>query len=237
MRNAPHAGGRARISGAALVLLAALSGGCTSTVPDSNPSQPFDSRLRHPILFSNEPENFNLPVGMRGPALSPQIEAALHDYVGEYRRDGTGSITIQVPTGAANTVAAASTGHAVHYALVRAGVPRGQIEVAPYEVGDHSKAATLRISYLKVKPVVPTCGIWPEGQPSYIENVQYKNLGCAQQQNLVAMVANSADLIRPRTMTPAHSGRRANTMLIYIETGNVGWDPEPPKGLLGVPQG
>jgi pilus assembly protein CpaD len=237
MRNAPHAGGRARINGAALVLLAALAGGCTSTALDSNPIQAYDSRLRHPILVSDEPENFNLTVGMRGPALSPQIEAALRDYMSEYRRDGTGSITIQVPTGAANSVAAASTGQAVHYALVRAGVPRGQIEVAPYEVGDHSKTATLRISYLKVKAVVPTCGIWPEGQPSYVENVQYKNFGCAQQQNLAAMVANPADLLRPRTMTPAHSGRRANTMLIYIETGNVGWDPDPPTGLLGIPQG
>ena len=51
-----------------------------------------------------------MPVGMRGPALSPEIETAVRDYVGEYRADGTGSITIQVPTGSANEVAAASTG-------------------------------------------------------------------------------------------------------------------------------
>jgi pilus assembly protein CpaD len=224
---------RAGFGGAALALLAALSAGCTSTQVDGDPMQAYDSRLRHPILVSDEPENFNLPVGMRGPALSPQIETALRDYVSEYRSDGTGSITIQVPTGSANAVAAASTGHAVHYALVRAGVPRGQIEVAPYEVGDHSNVASLRISYLRVKAVVPTCGIWPEGQPSYVENVQYENFGCAQQQNLAAMVANPADLLRPRTMTPAHGGRRANVIKIYVDLGNNGWLPEPDKGLRG----
>ena len=67
-----------------------------------------------------------MPVGMNGPALSPQIETAIRNYVGDYRENGTGSITIQVPTASANEVAAASTGHAIHYALVRAGVPRGR---------------------------------------------------------------------------------------------------------------
>ena len=116
----------------------------------------YDPRVRHPIMISNEPETFEIPVGMNGPALSRQIDTALRIYVRGYRQDGTGAITIQVPTGSANEIAASSTGQAVHYALVRAGVPHNQILVAPYFVGDHSKAAPLRLSYLRVKAVVPT---------------------------------------------------------------------------------
>ena len=123
-------------------------------------------------MISEEPEVFDMPVGMNGPALSPEIETAIRDYVREYRADGTGSITIQVPTGSANAVAAASTGHAVHYALVRAGVPRGQIQVAPYEVGDHAKVAPLRLSYLRVKAVVPHCGIWPDDSDGNYRNTR-----------------------------------------------------------------
>jgi pilus assembly protein CpaD len=207
--------------------------GCTETIGTSDvPNmREYDYRQRHPIVLSNEPEVFDMHVGMRGPALSAKLETAIRQYVSEYRADGNGPITIQVPTGAANTIAAASTGHAVHYALVRAGVPRGLIDVAPYEVGDHSKTATLRISYLRVKAVVPTCGLWPTGSDTNFENTDSFNFGCAQQQNLAAMVANPADLIRPRPMDPPSGARRANTMQIYVETGNIGWDPIPPKRL------
>jgi pilus assembly protein CpaD len=171
--------------------------------------------VRHPILISDEPEVMDMPVGMRGPAISPEIETAIRGYVREYQRDGTGSITIQVPTGSANEIAAASTGRAVHYALVRSGVPRSRIEVAPYEVGDHSEVAALRLSYLRVKAVVPRCGIWPDGSAAAFENSQYQNFGCAQQQNLAAMVANPADFVRPRTMTPADGARRADVISKY----------------------
>jgi len=223
---------RTGLVGVALTLLAAVSAGCTSMSQEANPMLAYDSQLRHPIVLSDEPEVLDMPVGMRGPALSPQVEAAIRDYVGEYRADGTGSITIQVPTGSANAVAAASTGHAVHYTLVRAGVPRGHIRVAPYEVGDHAKLAALRISYLRVKAVVPSCGIWPEREPNSIHNVQYHNFGCATQQNLAAMADNPADLVRPRSMTPANGSRRANVIQVYVENGNTGWQPEPASTLL-----
>jgi pilus assembly protein CpaD len=192
-----------------------LAAGCASTATsDVNPAD-FDFHKRHPILISNEPENMDLPVGMRGPAISPEIERVVRNYVSEYRADGTGAITIQVPTGSANEIAAATTGHAVHYALVRAGVSRGHIRVAPYEVGDHAEMAPLRLSYLRVKAVVPSCGIWPAETNGSYRNVDYYNLGCAQQQNLAAMVSNPADFVRPQPMGPADGYRRADIISKY----------------------
>ena len=203
------------LAGAALAALATFSAGCSTTATSDVDPLAHDHRLRHPIMISEEPENFDMRVGMNGPALSREIETAIRQYVGEYRSDGTGSITIQVPTGSANEIAVASTGHAVHYALVRAGVPRGNIQVAPYEVGDHSKVASLRLSYLRVKAVTPTCGIWPEKDPNHFDNAQYFNFGCAAQQNLAAMVANPADFVRPQPMAPADGNRRADVISKY----------------------
>ena len=207
---------RALLGGVALVALAALAGGCTSTVgtSDFNPAEQ-DYRVRHPIVVSSEPEVLDMHLGMSGPALSREIETAIRDYVGEYRADGTGSITIQVPIGSANEVAAASTGRAVHYALVRAGVPRNHIQVAPYEVGDHSQLASLRLSYLRVKAVVPRCGVWPDGSSADYRDSEYHNFGCSQQTNLAAMVDNPADFVRPRAMTPADGSRRATVISKY----------------------
>jgi pilus assembly protein CpaD len=176
---------------------------------------------------------FEMTVGMNGPALSPEIEARLRDYVQEYRMHGTGAITIQVPTSSANEVAAGTTGRAVHYALVRAGVPQSSIVVAPYHVGDHSRLGALRLSYLRVKAVAPRCGVWPEGSEANFRNSQLHNLGCAYQQNLAAMVANPADLVRPYPMAPANGARRANVITTYEQLGNTGWNPAPETNLRG----
>jgi pilus assembly protein CpaD len=219
------------LSGASLLGLAIGAASCSTIGTSDVKPADHDYRLRHPILVSNEPEEFRVPVGMRGPVISPEIEVALRDYVHEYGQDGTGSITIQVPTGSANAVAAATTGHALHYALVRAGVPSGRIEVAPYEVGDHSLTAPLRLTYLRVKAVVPHCGIWPDTDPNRFDNAQYHNFGCASQQNLAAMVADPADFVRPKPMSPINGGRRANVIKIYIDTGNTGWQPVPRTDL------
>jgi len=206
---------RALLTGAALAALAMVASGCGTTgTSNFNPAD-HDYRLRHPIVLSNEPEVLDMHVGMNGPALSPELVTVIRDYVGEYNADGTGSITIQVPTGSANDVAAAETGRAVHYALVRAGVPRNRIVITPYEVGDHSTLAYLRLSYLRVKAVVPQCGIWPDGGTANFRNSDYYNFGCSQQHNLAAMVDNPADFVRPHALTPADGNRRAAVISKY----------------------
>lgn len=206
---------RALFGGVALAALALVAGGCSTTgTSNFNPAD-HDYRQRHPIVLSNEPEVLDMHVGMNGPALSRELETVIRDYAGEYNADGTGSITIQVPTGAANDVAAAETGRAVHYALVRAGVPRNRIKITPYEVGDHSKLAYLRLSYLRVKAVVPHCGIWPDGGTANFRNSDYYNFGCSQQHNLAAMVDNPADFVRPHALTPADGNRRADVISKY----------------------
>jgi pilus assembly protein CpaD len=202
---------RGAFAAAALSALAVLSAGCSTFVEPSD----YDFRERHPIMISEEPEVLDMRIGMNGPALSPEIEVAVRDYVRDYQADGTGGITIQVPTGSANEIAAGKTGRAVHYALVRSGVPQSSISVAPYQVGDHSKTATLRLSYLRVKAVAPRCGVWPETSPNDLRNTELYNYGCASQQNLAAMVANPADLVRPQPMGPASGTRRAKVISDY----------------------
>jgi pilus assembly protein CpaD len=219
--------GRKAPVAAALLVLAALAAGCSATDTNINLAN-YDVEARHPIMISEEPEVLVIPVGMNGPALSPQIEAAIRNYVAGYREGGTGSITIQVPTASANEVAAASTGQAIHYALVRAGLPHNAIQVAPYWVGDHSRVAAVRLAYLRVKAVAPECGVWPETTSASNQNGQYHNFGCAAQNNLAAMVANPADLVAPQPMGPANGARRAKVITDYSQ----GLDPKSETELI-----
>ena len=68
---------------AALAVLAMASAGCTTTATSDVDPADYDYRLRHPILISNEPEVMDMNVGMRGPAISPEIETAIRQYVQE----------------------------------------------------------------------------------------------------------------------------------------------------------
>lgn len=209
---------RPTASVACLVGMLALAG-CNSTSSSTTTFDPadYDYKERHPILISEEPETLTIQVGMNGPALSREIEARIRVYVAGYLRDGTGNLTIQVPVDSANEIAAGKTGKAVHYALVRAGVPHSNIVVAPYAFNDFSKTAAMRLSYLKVKASTPTCGIWPEESAANFQNRQYHNFGCAGQNNLAAMVANPADLVAPRELDPANGARRAKVIQDYSQ--------------------
>lgn len=200
---------------AALLLAANALAACNSTPPTEMALFDNDYRRRHPILISEEPESLDLPVGMRGGALSPEVVTAIHAYVADYRAAGTGAITLQVPTDAANEIAAAQAGSAVHQVLLQAGVAPGLVRVSSYPVGDRKSFASLRLSYLRVKAVTPRCGTWPEDVTPRMEDQNYYNFGCATQQNLAAMVANPADFIRPRGEEPANGARRAKVITDY----------------------
>ncbi|MGQ7792078.1 CpaD family pilus assembly protein [Faunimonas sp. B44] len=209
---------RRRSAAPGLALAAALAAGlagCNTAADQRMAYFDNDYRVRHPIVISEEPETLDLPIGMRGGALSAELVQAIHNYAAEYRHTGTGAITIQVPTGSANEIAASQAGSAVHHALVRGGVSPALIQVAPYRFGDRGTMAPVRLSYLRVMATTPRCGVWPRDvSPSFADRDHY-NFGCAAQQNLAAMVANPADLVRPRTEEPASGARRAKVITDY----------------------
>jgi len=52
------------------------------------------------------------------------------------------------------------------------------------------------------------CGDWSQDMTETSLNEPYANLGCSQQNNIAAMVANPEDLIRPSAVTPSDPMRR-----------------------------
>jgi type IV pilus biogenesis protein CpaD/CtpE len=61
------------------------------------------------------------------------------------------------------------------------------------------------------------CGHWTEDMTDTSENTEYENLGCSQQNNIAAMVADKDDLWRPRKQTPSDAARRSKTFDKYRE--------------------
>ena len=100
--------------------------------------------------------------------------------------------------------------------LADQGFAESAISIEPYHA-EGDPQPPVRIAYLRFAAEGPTCGKWPSNLAETSRNVNYENFGCASQKNLAAMVSNPADLLGPRTMTPASADRRDTTWGRYIK--------------------
>ena len=205
---------------AAVLLAGVMLAGCQSVTATHTTLTDQDYRKRHPILIAEQPEVMDIPVAMKATELTPDIDRSINRFVNAYRASGTGFMNIQVPAGSANEVAALTAARAVKQVVQRSGVAPGHIRVTPYQIDNRAWVAPVRLSFLKVKAVAPDCGIWPEDLGKPDTDKQFFNFGCAQQQNLAAMVQNPSDLVLPREMTPADGEQRSRVIDLYRRGGD-----------------
>jgi pilus assembly protein CpaD len=206
---------------------AAILAGCYSytaqeAILDSIPN---DYRQRHPIVLKESPSAVELFIGNRRGTLTASQRAEVLAFAQDWRRNSTGGVLIDVPSGTPNERSAASALQEVRSILAGAGVPAEAVATRPNTASDPRKLATMRLHYPKVTANAGPCGLWPyDLGPTYerehIENRQYYNLGCASQRNLAAMVDNPTDLVQPRAETPSHTGRRTVALEKYRKGEN-----------------
>jgi pilus assembly protein CpaD len=208
---------------AAIIGCAAMLAGCYTAPTEVVGSVPTDYRNRHPIVIKETPRTVELFIGERRGALTGAQRAEVLSFANEWRRESSGGVIIDLPTGTNNAAAAASALQEVRSILSAAGVPPQSVEVRPHRVSDPRKLATLRLNYPRIAADAGPCGLWPKDlgptyEREYFENGEYWNLGCASQRNLAAMVDNPADLVQPRGEVPPYSPRR-NTVFEKYRKG------------------
>jgi pilus assembly protein CpaD len=200
----------------ALIGISGTLGACTDINDDVAVTAriPDDYRLRHPIAIQETDRSVVIFVGHARGDLSASQRA---DVVGLGRiwvSEGTGAIVADVPVDTPNARAAASSFREIQALLAASGVPPRGISVRHYHPDDPRTLPTIRLSYPKIAAVAGPCGLWPENlgpsikNPSYFENKDYYNFGCAYQRNMAAMIDNPSDLVQPRAETPAYTIRR-----------------------------
>jgi pilus assembly protein CpaD len=183
-------------------------------------STPNDYRQRHPIVLKEAPRAVELFIGNRRGTLNANQRAEVLAFAQDWRRNGTGGVIIDVPSGTPNEHSAASALQEVRAILAAAGVPPEAVATRPNTPSDPSKLATMRLHYPKVTADAGPCGLWPYDlgptfDREHIENRQYYNFGCANQRNLAAMVDHPADLVQPRAEAPIDAQRRATVLEKY----------------------
>jgi pilus assembly protein CpaD len=210
-----------RLAGA-LVGLAVVLGACTHTGDEvTTASIPEDYRLRHPIAIQEANQSVVIFVGHARGGLSADQRADVMGLAQTWLHEATGPITADVPVDTPNAAAAADAFREVQALLAAAGVPPRGITLHRYHPSDQRQMAAIRLNYPKISATAGPCGLWPEDlgssikDKSYRENKSWYNLGCSNQHNMAVMADNPADLVQPRSETPAYEVRRTQTFEKY----------------------
>ncbi|SFQ27618.1 pilus assembly protein CpaD [Nitratireductor indicus] len=201
---------RLKIKGPLIALTAALLlSGCTFAKRDSVivGSVPDDYRTNHPIVVSESSEQIDLPVGASIRKMSRDQAATLAGFLDGYDRRSGGTVTMLVPAGSANELAASSVASDFSRLMQARGVPAERIAILAYQSPAPDVSPPIRVSYPVVKASTGPCGRWPKDALDTTDNKHYANFGCSYQNNLAAQVANPNDFLGPRKQTPIHADR------------------------------
>lgn len=201
---------------AALIGVSVALGACRHN-PDvaATASVPDDYRLRHPIAVQEADHSIVVFVGRGRGGLSASQRADVMGLAQNWLREGTGAISVDVPTDTPNARAAQDSLREIQATFAAAGVPPRAVNVRQYRPEDPRHMAAIRLNYPKISAVAGPCGLWPEdlgpsiNNKGYFDNKPYYNFGCANQRNLAAMVDNPSDLVQPRPETAAYTPRRS----------------------------
>ena len=216
---------------AALGLMLALAA-CQHYDSDYTGSIPFDYRDRHPIRLVDGQRTLQILVGAGRSGLTPTQRAQVASLGSDWRREGTGRVVVEIPSGSVNSAAAKQTVREIRSLLQFAGVPSKATFVRSYEQPYRGDLGAIRVVYTKILAEVEACdlsnskiGPGVVTDPNYIRqnvaNKPYWNFGCATQRNLAASVANPEDLVQPRTETQPYATRRQTVVDKY----GKGMDP------------
>lgn len=150
-----------------------------------------------------EDEPLELLLAPHDYGLSARQQEALGDYAAQWRAGGVGDVVIEAASLGGDN--AYLTSHAAAQALETYGVPANSIRIIGY---DAQAEAPIRLSFLQPEAAIDRCGRTWENLARLGSDKTPVNFGCAMTANRAAMIANPADIIRPRGMTPADAGRR-----------------------------
>jgi pilus assembly protein CpaD len=195
----------------------ALIAGC-STNRDSITvgAVPDDYRTTHPIVIADKEQVIDLPVGASDRGMSRVQRVALGGFFQDYDKGAATVVTIMVPSGSANEVAASEASRDfVHYAKA-SGIPANRIIVTSYQAQSPEVSAPIRVTYPLMSAQTDKCGRWPEDLlANSADNKHYENFGCSYQNNLAAQVANPSDLLGPRKQMTIDAERQDNVIEAY----------------------
>lgn len=201
------------------VAVAALLAGCAQRDSITVGAIPDDYRTTHPIVIAEKNQKIDLPVGAGDRGMTGSQRDTFMGFLDGYDRSAAPTLTIQIPSGSANEIAATAASRDFGRLAIASGVKRNRIVVTSYQAASSEISSPVRISYVAVRAQTNKCGRWPDDLLETSENKHYADFGCSYQNNLAAQMANPADLIGPRKQTTIDAENRGKVIDVYRARG------------------
>lgn len=166
---------------------------------------------RYPIEVAMGSVKLDVPV--RSGRLSPAQEDAVVRFAQQARSHNASRVYVRRSSG---SVSADVVAGKVTQILARQGISPAAMSHSTF-----NGAGPVRISYSRHFATTAQCGDWSSNLAATSQNEPYANLGCSQQHNIAAMVANPKDLITPRTSTAPDATRRGQVLTDYRTPKNT----------------
>jgi pilus assembly protein CpaD len=217
----PH--GRSQVCRRAVPLLAVavavLLAGCAHRDSITVGAIPDDYRTNHPIVIAEKNQKIDLPVGAGDRGMTGSQRDTLLGFLDGYDKSAAPTLTIQIPSGSANEVAATAAARDFARLAIAAGVKRNRIVVTSYQAASSEISSPVRVAFVAVRAQTDKCGRWPDDLLETSENKHYADFGCSYQNNLAAQMANPADLLGPRKSTTIDAENRGAVIDVYRQRG------------------
>jgi len=215
-----------RLATAATVLAAATALASCAARPDrvtTSSVSSNDYRTAHPITLAEVQHALDVPVGSGERRLTTPLRDLIRGFAQDYTSISKSTISVALPSNAANSGATRAVSAEVRKVLIDSGVKSNRIVLTSYDPASADASAPIRLTFVAVTAITSDCGQWPTDLfgPTIRDNTNWENFGCATQQNLAAQIANPADLVGPRGTTPIDAQRRAEVISIYRSDGNA----------------
>ena len=166
----------------------------------NGPNQATTVSDRHPISVDQQTMSLSVAIDPTSHGLSRGQLAEIDALVTAYRTRGHGPITVTAPTGTTSDLDAAETAANVRQALNNFGIDYRDIQGSSYRAG--GRPETVIVSFTRYVATSSACGVYKGEFVSRMRNMPHPNFGCADRQNLAAMVADPRDLARMQTSDP-----------------------------------
>ena len=212
---------RRSIVPALAIALATSLAGCANFHRDSVTvgAIPDDYRTNHPIVIAEKNQKIDLPVGAGDRGMTGAQRDTLLGFLDGYDKSAAPSLTIAIPRGSANEVAALVAGRDFARVSMAAGVKRDRIVMTSYQSAVPEASAPIRVAFVAVRAQTDKCGRWPEDLLQTSENKHYADFGCSYQNNLAAQIANPNDLLGPRKQSDIDAENRSAVIDLYRSRG------------------
>ncbi|RWQ37291.1 MAG: pilus assembly protein CpaD [Mesorhizobium sp.] len=201
------------------IAVAALLAGCAKRDSITVGAVPDDYRTTHPIVIAEKIQKIDLPVGAGDRGMTGSQRATLLGFLDGYDKSAAPALTISIPSGSANEIAATAAGRDFARLAIASGISRNRIAVTTYQSVSAEASAPIRVAFVSVKAQTDKCGRWPEDLLETSENKHYADFGCSYQNNLAAQMANPADLIGPRKQSDIDAENRGEVIDVYRQRG------------------